>query len=467
MTSTSLRVRGAIAALSLLVVVPACAALDPGDDIDLADAAVDDVGTPYLATGDMVLHAGVSPAITGSRWVVENSSVGASGKKIRNYNQNGTSSATVAPAATPADYFELEFHPRTGKDYRVWVRGWADDNHYANDSVSIQFTNSVNASGQPIYRTGTTGAMIYSVEDCSGAGLSGWGWQEPDTYSSCGSAGPTIRFAGTTARIRVQIRQDGLTIDQIVIAAASSPRPGALKNDTTIHPANATDSSGSTTSILRVVDWNIHHGNGGLNAIMDTIAGHRPDVVFLQEVPAGQIESYRARLALTTGQTWTARQSSGTAVLSRLTVAAYEVRDLGPTSYNARVAIRAQVTVGGATVNVFGTHLDWPSVANNLENTRRLLAFSDAFSGRKLVGGDLNASIDGSASQSIQLIRVNHVDTGVEIAGSDAACPGTHDNGWRPDAIYRSRTGLRTTGLRVVPSSLSDHHIVIGDYAVE
>ena len=56
-----------------------------------------------------------------------------------------------------------------------------------------------------------------NLEDCSGCGLSGWGWQ--DNGWGVGVLGPEVVFASSgTQRIRVQTREDGFTIDQIVLS---------------------------------------------------------------------------------------------------------------------------------------------------------------------------------------------------------------------------------------------------------
>jgi hypothetical protein len=72
-----------------------------------------------------------------------------------------------------------------------------------------------------------------ALEAHSGAGLSGWGWNDNEWATT----GPPIYFA-TTGRhtIRVQTREDGISIDQMVLSASQylTTRPGALKNDTTI-----------------------------------------------------------------------------------------------------------------------------------------------------------------------------------------------------------------------------------------
>jgi hypothetical protein len=51
--------------------------------------------------------------------------------------------------------------------------------------------------------------------------------------------GPVIRFAQDGLQtIRIQMREDGISIDQIVLSAATylNASPGALKNDTVILP---------------------------------------------------------------------------------------------------------------------------------------------------------------------------------------------------------------------------------------
>ena len=111
----------------------------------------------------------------------------------------------------------------------------ADSNSTANDSVFVQFTNSQTGSGTAAWRIGTTSALVGFLEEGTGAGVSGWGWND----NAYGSLGAPIYFAtGGTQRIRIQVREDGVSIDQIVLSAAKylSTSPGTLKNDTKILP---------------------------------------------------------------------------------------------------------------------------------------------------------------------------------------------------------------------------------------
>lgn len=115
------------------------------------------------------------------------------------------------------------------------MRGKADSNNWANDSVFVQFDASVDANGAAMWRIGTTSAAEYNLEDCSGCGLSGWGWQ--DNGWGVDALGPVVYFAADGPQtLRVQTREDGLAIDQVVLSpdAYLNSSPGSLKNDTTI-----------------------------------------------------------------------------------------------------------------------------------------------------------------------------------------------------------------------------------------
>jgi Right handed beta helix region len=187
-------------------------------------------------SGEIVLYAATAPVIAGA-WSVVADSTAAGGSRLQ--NPNAGAAKILAPLASPASYFELTFSAAANTPYHVWIRGTATANSYANDSVHVQFDTSVDASGAAVYRIGTTSSTEVNIEDCSGCGLSGWGWQ--DNAYGTGVEGSNIYFAASgTQRIRVQVREDGLGIDQIVLSPATylTASPGALKNDATILSAS-------------------------------------------------------------------------------------------------------------------------------------------------------------------------------------------------------------------------------------
>jgi hypothetical protein len=136
-----------------------------------------------------------------------------------------------AALASPVNYVELTFVPDADVPYHLWIRSKAEDDRWANDSVFVQF------SDHPDYAIGTTSALAVNLEDCSGCGLDGWGWQ--DSGWGVGVMGPDIVFSDDGPQtIRIQTREDGLSIDQIVLSAGTykTETPGSLTNDSTILP---------------------------------------------------------------------------------------------------------------------------------------------------------------------------------------------------------------------------------------
>lgn len=60
-------------------------------------------------------------------------------------------------------YFDATFQAQAGTRYRVWLRMHAIGDSKFNDSVFLQFSDSVDALGQPIYRMGTPGGYIVNL----------------------------------------------------------------------------------------------------------------------------------------------------------------------------------------------------------------------------------------------------------------------------------------------------------------
>lgn len=139
------------------------------------------------------------------------------------------------PLNAPVNYFDITFNADAGKAYRLWLRGKAERNYYGNDSVYVQFSQSVTSAGVPLYRIGTASAATFVLEECSGCALSGWGWN--DNGYGAGVLGPLIYFDKSGPQtLRVQGREDGISIDQIVLSAAKylTVPPGAPRGDATI-----------------------------------------------------------------------------------------------------------------------------------------------------------------------------------------------------------------------------------------
>ena len=188
------------------------------------------------ASGDIILHP--SNATVAGNWIVTSDATAAGGASLLNPDNNAAKIAEGSAAvAAPADYFEMTFDAAANTPYHLWIRGKATADSWANDSAYIQFDGSVAADGvTPTFAIGTTSAVSYSLEDCANCGVAAWGWQDAGGYGA-GISGSPIYFKTTgPQRIRVQVREDGLAIDQIVFSPQrySTQSPGLEKNDTTI-----------------------------------------------------------------------------------------------------------------------------------------------------------------------------------------------------------------------------------------
>jgi endonuclease/exonuclease/phosphatase family metal-dependent hydrolase len=238
---------------------------------------------PALALGALLLVGGASPAAAGDdivlyarnastragAWSVVTDSSAAGGARMANPDADAAKRSSAS--SSPSSYFDIPFTAKTGVGYHLWIRGKAQNDDWTNDSAFVQFSGSITASGSAVYRIGTTSATVYSLEASSGAGESGWGWED----NEYGGLAAPIYFSGTSQTIRVQVREDGLSIDQIVLSPVTyaTKAPGANKNDTTIlsegggssTTTTTTTTSSSATSPGGAVSW--------INAVNATASG--------------------------------------------------------------------------------------------------------------------------------------------------------------------------------------------------
>lgn len=145
-----------------------------------------------------------------------------------------------APLPMPAHYVEISFDAAASTTYQIWLRlrGAADSKW--NESVWVQFDQAVDGAGSPLWGIGTSSGLLVNLENCTGCGIAGWGWQDNGWWTGQTAR---VRFAvGGRQTLRVQVREEGVSFDQIVLSPVTwlSKAPGALRNDTTIVPKPST-----------------------------------------------------------------------------------------------------------------------------------------------------------------------------------------------------------------------------------
>ena len=247
------------------------------------------VMSPSVVAAQDVVLLGASATTRVGRWTIASESGASSGTVIR--HPDAGAAKITAPLANPADYFELSFTASAGQPYRLWIRGRAQNDDYPNDSVYVQFSGSVTASGAEVFRIGTTSAADVNLEECSNCGLSGWMWQD-DGYGK-DVLGPAIYFATTGPQtLRVQTREDGISIDEIVLspstylnvkpvgvvtatAAPPPPPPPSAPVDIVLAAASAPTRAGAWRTVSDVTAFDgsaIRHPDAGAAKIVTALA---------------------------------------------------------------------------------------------------------------------------------------------------------------------------------------------------
>jgi endonuclease/exonuclease/phosphatase family metal-dependent hydrolase len=448
---------------------------------------------------EIVLQPAKATTIAGA-WSKVTDSTAATGARLQMPEKN---LAKVAAAlAAPANYFEMTFTATAGVPYRLWMRAKATNDSYNADSVYVQFSGAVTSSGAAAFRIGSTASTTVTLEDCTSCGVKGWGWN--DNYYGT-ATGSLIYFSSTgTQRIRVQNREDGLGIDQIVLSPVlyRSTAPGSNKQDATIlDPATGKATTvASVESIpagtrLRVMYWNTHHGGYGtdgkydINRVATWIARENPDVVSLNELEKNtywgnedQPGKYKALLEQKTGRTWYmvwaqeygdwTANGKGNVIYSRFPWKATKQYLLTHT----RTVALGQIVVNGRNITFSSTHLDPDSGTYRLDQAKELMPWESNYAENRIVVGDMNAQ---PTSTEMTYVKNTYTDGWLTAkAGGFAHSASDNPNGYtrnsRIDYVFTSKNAanLKMTRFEVVDTRdangvmPSDHRPVVVDYMV-
>jgi endonuclease/exonuclease/phosphatase family metal-dependent hydrolase len=423
------------------------------------------------------------PAETASlragKWVVTADASASGGGQAMRHPDGGAAKVSTA-LASPSNYFELTFSAVAGVPYSIALLGKADQDSWANDSVFIQFSGSVTSSGSATWRIGTSSATEVNLEECSGCGLSGWMVQ--DNGWGRNVVGAPVYFATTgTQKMRVQTREDGLSIDQISLTPLAAA------------PAPAPEPSTSGT-LLKVLDWNTHHGVGtdgkfSLERFIPYIVQSGANVVSLNEVEKnvsyyGGVDApvkYASLLKTATGKTWYynfAQRDGNTNGQGNLILTTFPIEDADDhqLSYSRSVA-RVQILVNGIRVNVFSTHLDSDSSSRRTTQMNELKSWASSFAEQRILAGDFNA---WPGAAEISTITSSYIDTwaAAKTAGTATAYSGNEAGNTRNSRIDyvflskgASRSKIKASRVYDVRNSSgvapSDHRPVMTTFEVK
>ncbi len=232
---------------------------------------------PAGAVTQVIWASDVQPANIVGRWSAIADPTAAGGIGLWNPDK---ANAKIAPAlAAPATYFEATFDAMSGVPYHIWIRLRAQANSLSNNSVHVQFSDSVDPFGTLSYRIGTTASQEIVLQ---GATIAGWGWADNSTATRFGS---DLYFASTGPHtIRVQQRTDGPVIDQIVLSPDTYIRsaPGTAWLDATVLASTVSGAPGPPRPTLSdpwrgsdigVVGINGLAGNDPVSGSVTVVAG--------------------------------------------------------------------------------------------------------------------------------------------------------------------------------------------------
>jgi hypothetical protein len=185
--------------------------------------------------GDIVVYASdIAAAARHGSWTTASDPASPNGVKL--VTSDAGFVAADAPLANPTDYVDVTFDVNPATPYAVWLRLSASGDSMLNDSVWVQFSDAT-ANGSSVYPMNTTsGLLVNLATDGSGGSLRGWGWQHTAYWLSQPT---TVTFpTGGTHTLRIQVREDGVQLDQIVLSPGTylHSAPGPVSNDSTIVP---------------------------------------------------------------------------------------------------------------------------------------------------------------------------------------------------------------------------------------
>src|SRR3990170_4257697 len=106
------------------------------------------LAAPSFAAAQDIVLSGASATTRAGRWAIASESGASNGTVIK--HPDAGAAKIITALASPANYFELTFDAAAGKPYRLWIRGRAQSDYWANDSVFVQFSNSVSSSGAAV-----------------------------------------------------------------------------------------------------------------------------------------------------------------------------------------------------------------------------------------------------------------------------------------------------------------------------
>jgi endonuclease/exonuclease/phosphatase family metal-dependent hydrolase len=228
--------------------------------------------------------------------------------------------------------------------------------------------------------------------------------------------------------------------------------------------STSTSTSSSTTTsgtLLKVLDWNTHHGVGtdgvyNIDRIATWIVKTGANVVSLNEVEKNdgwgnedQPARYAALLKAKTGKAWYykfAQRDGYTNGQGNLLLTTFPLDGTGShlLSYDRSVG-RIGIYVNGIRVNVFSTHLDADSSSYRTTEMKELKVWAGTYAEQRIIAGDFNAwpgaTEIGNMTAAYYDAWAVAVSKGIDVSYSGNTAGNTRNS--RIDYVFYSRAASR------------------------
>jgi len=409
------------------------------------------------APPDVVLYASDAANLHGN-WARVADATAAGGQLLASTDKGWAT--TSNPLAAPADYFDFTFNAVANTPYHLWTRIRATGNNKYNDSLFAQFSDTVDAAGTAVWGLGTTGGVTINLASDAGAlSVNLWGWQDGAYWLT---QPKTVTFAATGSHtLRIQTREDGVQLDQVVLSAALylTSAPGTVSSDTHIVAkplAPSTPYTGTALSVPGTIEADAFDNGGEGLAYHDATpansgGGYRDTGVDLQVatengynvgwVAAGEWLNYSVNVATTADYLLEAR------------VASY-----GPGGA-FHVEFAGRNVTGTFTIPNTGGWQNWTTVSTRVALTAGPQVMRVVFDTATASAGDVG---------NFNWLRLSTV-TSAPFSGAAIALPGTlhaenFDNGGEGLGYHDVSAGntggqYRSTDVDIEPSSLGGFNV--------
>jgi endonuclease/exonuclease/phosphatase family metal-dependent hydrolase len=314
----------------------------------------------------------------------------------------------------------------------------------------LAFQRRTSTGGSSVNTSGGTGTSPYYVKlTRTGSTFKAQRSLDGSSWTTVGTQ--SISMASTIyVGLAVSSHVDGVLADAIFEKTAVA--------EATIAAEEPTEPPTTASSTIRVMHWNLHHGNDPNNKWafprqMEVIYNARPDIISLNEVEkfnssygnidqAAEIAKY---MTSKTGRTWYqymvvgsgSSKGIGNAIVSRFPLNGTNACKLSTN----RNAVHATMTVNSRTFNVWSTHLAADSASGRVAEVNALQACMSNYAQQRVVAGDFNAS---SSTAEVKDMVSGHYDVwaqakslGVSVNYS-GNCDGCTRNS-RIDYVFTSR----------------------------